>query len=260
MVESNPPDTLPHCVDDVDGEPGRVASLRRTGMVAQFASLLLLNDVVPVEDDDLARRLFQRAGLSYSPDGTFASWLPASGIAFVGGFVLLALLCWWIRWNTNRLFFADHDASAPAPSTSCEEIWASCAQDEQMVLMQITREHIANPYQRPTIERLMARGLVRLAPDVQPFSKEFEAFLRKKERELEPEIKSWQHVDTLRSWRYGRLVLVCAVGAVGFFLFATQPGLQSSVMAVASGMAGVLSAGAKLREAVGSWFGRKAAA
>jgi hypothetical protein len=168
------------------------------------------------------------------------------------------LLCWWIRWNTNRLFLADIDASAASPSGTPEEIWARCDEVEQMVLVQIAREHIANPRQRSIVKALLEKGLLRLAPDVKPFSEEFADFLRRKEQELDAKIRDWQDVKVRRSWRYGRLILVSSVAGVGFFLIATQPGLQSSVVTIATGITGVLSAGSRLRDAVASWIARKA--
>jgi len=126
-----------------------------------------------------------------------------------------------------------------------------------MVLIDITREHVANPYQRETVKALLQKGLVRLAPDIQPFSAEFAALIRRQEIELQTKIEEWHEVDATRSWRRWRFILGASVAVVGFFLIATQPGLQSSVVAVATGTTGVLTAGSKLREAVTSWFERK---
>ena len=95
---------------------------------------------------------------------------------------------------------------------------------------------------------------------MQPFSKEFEAFLQERRRELQAEIVSWQDVTVRGSWRHWRLILVASVAGVGLFLLATQPGLQSSVVAVATGTTGLLTAGSKLWEAFGSWIGRKGSA
>jgi hypothetical protein len=244
---------------DVSAESHR-AALQSQGAAAQLVSSLHFENLLPVEDDLMARRLYQHTDLSYSPEGTLVSWLPASGVALLGLTLIIAALGWWVRWNTNRLFFADLQGSGKTPSGTFEEIWDCCSTDEQIVLVQIAREHIANPYQRAVISGLLAKGVVRLAPDVRPFSDDFEAFLHAKARKMEAQIREWEHVDTLHSWRSGRLILACSVGAVAFFLLATQPGLQSSIMAIATGMTGVLTAVGKLRETLGSWFSRKAAA
>jgi len=96
-----------------------------------------------------------------------------------------------IAQTTNRLFLADLDAGTPA-SEDCLQIWTQCTPDEQMVLIQIAREHVANPYQRPTVASLLRRGVLRLDPDVELFSKEFDTFLQDKRRELQAEIAAWQ--------------------------------------------------------------------
>ena len=73
-----------------------------------------------------------------------------------------------------------------------------------MVLLQIAMERIANPYQRPMVEELLKKGLLRLDPDVQPFSDEFADYLRTKERTNHATLERWERVAALHSWRYGR--------------------------------------------------------
>jgi hypothetical protein len=248
------------CGADGAGEPSRRAGLQPQGVAAQLVSSLEFEQLLPVENELMARRVFQQTGLSYSPEGTLVPWLPASGIALLGLALIIVVLSWWVRWNTNHLFFADLEGSNEPPAGTFQEIWKRCSIDERLVLVQTAREHIANPYQRAVIAGLLAKGIVQLAPDVRPFSDEFEAFLHAKARDMEAQIREWEHVDTLHSWRSGRLVLACSVGAIAFFLLATQPGLQSSIMAVATGVTGVVTAVAKLQELLSSWLARKAAA
>jgi hypothetical protein len=50
---------------------------------------------------------------------------------------------------------------------------------------------------------------------------------------------------------------VALVAGIGFFLIATQPGLQSSVMTIATGITGLVTAGSKLRDALTTWIARK---
>ena len=99
--------------------------------------------------------------------------------------------------------------------------------------------------------------MLRLNPDVQPFSHAFEAFVRAQAVTRQSEVQAWERVNVRRSWRYGRIILAGSVAGVGFFLIATQPGLQSSVMAIATGITGLLTAGSKLRDSVTSWLGNK---
>lgn len=238
-----------------------LALLKPTGSVTGLIEALHeVDEVVPIENDILVRLHSYAERQTYSPDGTIVSRFRVAAITLAGFALVLALLYWWIRWNTNHLFLADLDAGAPA-SGDCEQLWADCEPNEQMVLVQVAREHIANPYQRPTVEALLKKGALRLNPDVQPCSDAFETFLQGKVRDLQTQIADWQDVKVRSSWRHWRLVLASSVAGVGLFLIATQPGLQSSVVAVATGTTGILTAGSKLWEAFGSWIGgRKGAA
>jgi hypothetical protein len=246
------------------GEGGASAPARATSVVQSMGIVAGLGDVlheidnlIPVENETLARQMFQRNGQSYSPDGTLVPSFRASGVALAGLALSFALLFWWIRWNTTNLFLADLEGSCATRPEPCEQLWQKRTRDEQMVLVQIARERFANPYQRPIVRQLLQDGLVRLAPDLQPSSEEFEKFLRGKEQKLEAQIKKWEENTGAWSWRYGRLILGASVIGVLFFLVATQPGLQSSVTAIATSIAGVLTAGSKLREAITSWFSKK---
>lgn len=245
------------CPGDALSSP---ALLQPTGRVTGLIEVLhQIDQLVPIENDVLVREHSYHGQQTYSPDGTIISRFRAAGITLLVFTLALLLLYWWIGWNSRNLFLAYLDAGTP-PSESCPQIWAQCTPDEQMVLIQIAREHIANPYQRPIVASLLRRGVLRLDPDVQPFSKEFDTFLQDKRRELQAQIATWQDVTVRGSWHHWRLVLVSSVAGVGLFLIATQPGLQSSVIAVATGTTGMLTAGSKLWEAFGSWIGRKGAA
>ncbi len=259
---------LVKCVPGSDGavgfQPNDSFGLDSIDMDGMAVSMLhSVDDVLPVEGEVLARQHFQQRNFAYSPAGTLLPPLRASGIAFFGFSSMLGLLVWWIRWNSNRLFLADEETSASgaSPSGTVEEIWSQRTPDEQMALLQIARERIANPYQRPMITQLLKDGLLRMNPHLVPYSEQFGAFLRDKERELHTQLREWEEgVEGGHSWRYVRLILLVSMSALGFFLIATQPSLQSNLVGIASGIAGALTAGLKLREALASWFpGRKSA-
>jgi hypothetical protein len=72
-------------------------------------------------------------------------------------------------------------------------------------------------------------------------------------------LREWERVNVGHSWRYVRLVLVASATGLAGFLLLTQPGLQSSLLGIATGITGALTAGLKLRDAVASWFERKSA-
>jgi hypothetical protein len=158
-----------------------------------------------------------------------------------------------MRWKVTHLFFADRETTNPA-AASLEELWAGCTSDEQLVLLQNVHEHVVNPHQRPLIERLLTRGLLTLDPDLRPFSREFEAFILAREPDLQAQLVEWETVESGHSWRYVRLVLVTSVAGIAFFLVATQPGLQSGLLGVATGIAGALTTSLKLKDAIASWM------
>src|SRR4030095_11709082 len=201
----------------------------------------------------------QDPGFTYSPDGTLPVSLRASGVAVIGLALTLGLRVWWIRWNTNRLFFADEETKADAPLVpeSFEGLWTARTSDEQMILLQITDERIANPYQQAAILALLRDGLLKLDPDLQPCSDDFDQFLRQKGRDLDKQLLTWEQVNVGHSWRYVRLALIAGVTCLGFFLIVTQPALQSSLLGIATGITGVMTTGLKARDAIGSWFSQR---
>jgi hypothetical protein len=215
-----------------------------------------LGFLLPIDDAIAARQQGQSPGFTYSPGGTLLESPRASTVAFIGLALTLGLLVWWIRWNTNHLFFADAETNGDAPPLpeSFEALWATRSPDERMVLLQVAHERIANPYQRSTIRVLLRDGLLTLNPDLQPCSGAFEQFLRQKEHDLQPQLLSWEQVNVGHSWRYVRLALVAGVTCLGFFLVVTQPALQSSLLGIATGITGVLTTGLKARDAIASWF------
>jgi hypothetical protein len=260
---SNPavvPDVEPARPSSCGGEAAAIAPRRLQEAAVPLrlvAGLQWLDDVLPVDNDILGRQHFQDYRYAFSPDGTIVPSFRASAVAFFGFAFTLALMLWWIRWNTNRLFLADLDNADITPAGSFEGLWACCTEEEKMVMMQIARERIANPYQRHTVTSLLGKGLIRLDPDVQPFSNEFAKFLLAKEQAGHDDLVRWEQVDDRHSWRYGRYIVGAVVGGVGLFLLATQPGLQSSLVGVASGVTGLLTATFKMRDAVGAWFSRR---
>jgi hypothetical protein len=210
---------------------------------------------LPIRSATVARQRFRDDGLTYVQAGTLL-WPSSPSIAALAGFcVIIGLLIWWLRWNTNHLFFANDDANGPGASPeSFKTLWRARTPDEQMLLLQIAKERIANPYQGDVVRRLLGDGLLRLAPDLQPSSEAFDEFLLSKERECEAKMVEWENVNASHSWRYVRLVLVTGVSGLGLFLFVTQPAFQSSVIGVTTALTGTVTTGLKLRDAVMSWF------
>jgi hypothetical protein len=167
------------CGGDASARIGNAALSSATAGTMVLEALHWLDDLLPINNEILVRQHFQQNQQSYSPSGSIVRRFKASEIALVGFAITLALLLWWIGWNTNRLFLADLDEGGSTPSGTFDRIWDWCTLDEQMVLVHIARERIANPYQRPVVEALLKKGLLRFNPDVQPFSDAFDDFLRR---------------------------------------------------------------------------------
>jgi hypothetical protein len=209
---------------------------------------------LPIENR-LARQHFLQRDAAYSPNGTIVPMVRASGVVFLGFAITVALLLWWIRWNTNRLFFANAAVSdSIPPPENFEEWWKARTNDERMVLLQVTRERIANPYQRTMIAHLLEKGWLTLDPILQPASAELRTFLLAKEKELHADMQQWEEVNVGHSWRYVRLILLAGVIGLGCFLIATQPGLQSTLLGIATALTGALATGLKLKDALVPWF------
>ena len=189
----------------------------------------------------------------YSPPGTFVSALPVSFVGALACGLMLALSIGWVRWNTSRVFFANVAPEAPAGGPPVANVWTTLTRDQQMVLLQVAHERVANPYQRPIVDSLLKTGLLRLAPDLGPPA-DAAAFLNGEEHRLKADLRTWERVNMGHSWRYARVILVVAIVGLASFLFATQPGLQTSLLAIATGITGVLTTVLKMRDAILSWL------
>ena len=207
--------------------------------------------VLPIENDAAARVRYG-GEWSYMPTGP---WLSFSAWGWLALFCALALLTWWMRWKAVRLFFADQDTTSPE-NMSPPLLWGRCTREERFVLIRVAHDHVANPYQRSTVESLMKQGLLTLNPDLQPCSAEFADFIVAQQGNLQTELDQWAAVDSGHSWRYARLVLLTSTAGLGLFVIATQPGVQAGLVGLGGGIAGVLTAAVKLRDSVLEWSAR----
>lgn len=233
---------------------GAVPAQTATAASWLLAPFHWMDDVLPIENDGAARERYEDQEYSYSPDGTWVPQWRVSGWGLLGVALTCGLLVWWTRWNTARLFFADLESRELDPA-SFDTLWTECSTHERLVLIRVVREHVANPYQRSAIAGLLQRGLLKLDPDLRPCSPAFGDYILGKEKEMQTELREWEEVDAGHSWRYTRLVLFASLGGLAFFLVATQPGLQSGLLGIATGITGALTASLKLRDALVSWIG-----
>ena len=101
------------------GEAGTTAC-RPVGRVHRSRDAEARESDLPIRNDIVARQRFQDKGLTYVPAGPLL-W-SSSGVALVGFGFAIGLLVWWLRWNMNRLFFANEQTwpnrspQSPKPS------------------------------------------------------------------------------------------------------------------------------------------------
>ena len=216
------------------------------------------DDLVPVQNDSLARERYTECDCSYSPLGSGLSKFGISGYGAISLVAVMAGLLMWIRWKDRRLFFSEIQMARPAGGMPAE-LWAGCTAEERLVLARVASDRVANPHQRPVVESLLKRGLLTFDPDLRPCSPAFTAHILEQEHELRPELAKWEAVESGHSWRYVRLVLL-SVGCLGIVLVAAQPGLQSGLLGVTGGITAAMTTLLKLRDAVSSWMASRSPA
>lgn len=231
-------------------------TLTPIGMSAVASSLNWIDDQLPLQGDLSARYRFDASTAEYSPDGTVWRQIRLSAIGFAGMAALILALVPWVRWNSTRLGLADLPSAAEngAGIDDVEAAWQRLSEDDRSVLLQIVGECALNPRQRPAARRLIEAGFLDLRPHPVPATPCVARLILAKQRECAAQVRTFEHAGGLHSWRYVRIVLVGAVVGLGFFLVATQPGMQSGILGIATALTGVLTSLLKLRDAAASWL------
>jgi hypothetical protein len=208
-----------------------------------------LDRQLPVRSELTARQWFDDSRFSYSSGGL----LPVGPVAIAAFLLALAALVFGIRWSASRLFLADLRVPRHANAAALDDEWDRCEPHEKFVLMQVADEHIANPQQRTTVEELARKGLLILEPDLRPRTAALEARIRNEARTSAP-LKEWEAASGERSWHSVRTVLFATIAVGGVFLFATQPGLQSDLAGLASGIVTAGGLAVKVRDSITAWI------
>lgn len=232
------------------------ATLAPIGMSPVAAGLNWIDDALPLQGDLSARYRFDTSTAEYSPDGTVWRRIHVSATGFLGMSALILVLVSWARWSATRLGLADLP-SPPQDGKGIEDVeaaWQRLDEGDQSVLLQIVGESALNPRQRPAARRLIEAGFLDLRPHPVPATPSIARVLSVKQRECAAQVRAWEHASGLHSWRYVRIVLVGALIGLGFFLVATQPGMQSGILGIATALSGVLTSLLKLRDAAASWL------
>ena len=136
-------------------------------------------------------------------------------------------------------------------------LWASCGDDEKLVLGHLAEDGLANVHDRKWVRRLMARGLIRREPVCRLMNETFRRFVlspacRREVLDLE------QHTGPSPWERFRRPFFVTVAAAVVFFL-ATQKQLLDSTLAIAGAATAALPAVGKVLDIMSGRRGSGAA-
>jgi hypothetical protein len=135
-------------------------------------------------------------------------------------------------------------------------LWASCSGVEKAVLCHIAQDGFANAKDRRTIRRLLARGLIRRAPNFRVMNETFRRFIVCHDRRAE--VAAFEKRDGRENpWAKIQKPLTVGLVMAGGFFFFTQRELFDASFAVVTGIAGGVPT---LLKVVGIFSGGKEAA
>ena len=114
-------------------------------------------------------------------------------------------------------------------------LWASCRQDEKLLLYQLARNGLANGRNRRTLRRLIARGLVRRNPNLELFSETFRLYVvgAAQREDLVSRARAEQGAST---WDSLRVPFFIVIVSFLLLLFATQKDLLTTTTAFATAL------------------------
>ncbi len=188
----------------------------------------LLGGFIPVANELVSLQFFEHRDRIYSTTS------PVSWVGILGGIGILILIVWWIRWVAHELFYAELAVpTGIAPQLPTSEDWDALSADGQLVLFWALEEHVVNPRQRATVEALIDRGLLTLAPDLQLGSAHLKKYVQDKAANMSAQIADLEQAASNYSWQRVQRVLWAGLAAVAIFLLATQPLLQSGLQILA---------------------------
>lgn len=114
-------------------------------------------------------------------------------------------------------------------------LWASCREEEKILLDQLANNGLANGRNRRVLRRLMARGLVRRNPNLALFSETFRLYvLAAAQREDVANRARAQHGPS--TWDSLRVPFFIIITAFVLLLFATQKDLLTTTTALATAL------------------------
>jgi len=114
-------------------------------------------------------------------------------------------------------------------------LWASCHDDEKLLLYQLAHNGLANGKNRRLLRRLIARGLVRRAPSLELFSETFRLYVLTAARK-EDLVKRSKEERPSSTWDALRIPLFVVITAFLLLLFTTQKDLLTTTTALTAAL------------------------
>ena len=114
-------------------------------------------------------------------------------------------------------------------------LWASCRDDEKLLLYQLAHNGLANGRNRRTLRRLMARGLVRRNPNLELFSESFRLYVIDA-AERENIVTLAREKRGASTWDSLRLPFFVIIISFLLLLFATQKDMLTTTTALATAL------------------------
>ena len=120
-------------------------------------------------------------------------------------------------------------------ATHYQRLWASCSEDERVVLGHVAADGLTTAASRRVVRRLLVRELLNKDPDLKLMNRTFRNFI------MSPEIQ--RHVRTLEgsaepsTWDRLRVPFALAAVSAGVFLFTTQRDMFNQTVTVVTAMA-----------------------
>jgi hypothetical protein len=128
-------------------------------------------------------------------------------------------------------------------------VWESCSRDEKVVLQHLAQEGLVHEKNRRVVRRLMARGLIRRAPNFCLFNESFRRFACS--QLARNQVLALEQSAGPSAWDRFRWPFLAVVSASIAFFFATQQQLLDSTLATVTGLTAGLPAVVKLIDLLG---------
>lgn len=124
-------------------------------------------------------------------------------------------------------------------------LWATCTQDERLVLFQLAEDGWANLKNELAIQQLQRKRLVKCLPGLRIKNESFRRFIRESLYRSE-EITTWEQEGEQSVWRSLKLSLAVAAAAVGVWLLYSQQAFFSTAVGYLSALGGAATVVIKL--------------